>query len=88
MDIPYVGFGNEQLKGRRTLQNGEITTCPWCEDKHPVRYGKNQLGEETNLVIVVSCGDKLRLVGVNGMSVIGVTPCYHEEDRWKRRCLR
>lgn len=71
MNIPFIAFGNDELKKMPDL--GKEVVCPHCGRKHKVEYGKKVLSDgkkvEDKMLAYVQCGDEVYLVGVNGKDI-------------------
>jgi hypothetical protein len=76
MTIPYIGFGNEQLKDRPDVLKGDIIECFQCGDGHPLEHGTDETGKETNTVGFIVCTktNTPYMVSINGKSINGLKP--------------
>ncbi len=68
--IPFVAYGNEELRKKPPLCLGDKIICPHCEEEHVVSGGKGEDGKETDLVMFYKCGKQVYLAGVKGKNVI------------------
>jgi hypothetical protein len=69
---PYVGFSHDTLTQQPRLRIGDRIDCDTCGQQHEVRGGKDKHGVESDTMLFYRCGEKVRLAGVAGRSVIGV----------------
>jgi len=71
MNVPFIAFGNDELKKMPDL--GEEIVCPYCGEKHKVEYGKKVLSNNTRIedktLAYVRCGNEIYLVGINGKDI-------------------
>ena len=64
-EIPYVAFGNDELKNKSLA--GDTAICPKCNKKHKIEYGIDEkTGEVTTMVGFVTCGEDIYLVMLAG----------------------
>ncbi len=64
-EIPYVAFGNEELKNKPLA--GDTAICPKCKKKHKIKYGTDKkTGEVTTMVGFVTCGENSYMVSLEG----------------------
>ena len=70
--VPYIGFGNETLGKNPVLNLGQRIVCPGCGKQHRVRGGRNEDGQEHDLLMYYQCGGHAYICGVRGRSVLGV----------------
>lgn len=67
-EIPWIGFGGEQLAGRPPLRDGDVIVCPHCKANHEVKDSKPPM------LLMYNCAGTTYIAGINGVSVIGVEP--------------
>jgi hypothetical protein len=67
---PYIGFSNDDLGLRPSIKSGDMIACPNCGEKHGVEAGKDDKGNDTDLLLFYRCGDGLYLAGLSGRNVI------------------
>jgi len=76
VSVPYIGFGNDQLRDQTECREGDMIECPHCHHQHPVDFGEDiDTGEKSNLLGFYNCGDKMYLAAVAGRFVTGIKPC-------------
>ena len=64
-EIPYVAFGNDELKNKSLAEDTAI--CPKCKKKHKIKYGTDEkTGEVTTMVGFVTCGEDSYMVSLAG----------------------
>ena len=64
-EIPYVAFGNDELKNKSLAEDTAI--CPKCKKKHKIEYGTDEkTGEVTTMVGFITCGKISYVVSLAG----------------------
>jgi len=51
----YIGFGNDTLAKLPDVTEGEEVPCSGCSGMHPLRCGRDEQGEKSNLLLFYSC---------------------------------
>ena len=74
MGTPYIGFGNEQLKQLPSAKEGMLVECKKCGKDHPLRCGKDEQGNKTNILMFYKCDNNLYLGAINGKLVFQLKP--------------
>jgi len=73
-EVPYVGFANETLERLKDVRKGDVIICPRCGKQHVLKAGRNEKGEESDLILFYKCGEQIYLGAINGKLVAGVKP--------------
>ena len=74
MSIPYIGFGNDQLEKMPIAEEGMLIECKKCGKDHPLKCGKDEKGDKSNLLMFYNCMDKIYLGALAGKFVFDVKP--------------
>ncbi len=65
--IPYFTVGNGEFG--KTVRAGDKIVCPNCGETHVLHGGKNSEGEDTEVLLVYSCGKRTLLAAVDNRLV-------------------
>jgi len=69
--IPWVAYGNDELKER--LGKDDKILCDKCGEEHGIILGTNpDTGKETDMIMAYKCGGVTYLCGVGGKIIPGV----------------
>jgi hypothetical protein len=68
--IPFVAFGNDELKKASRLRIGDSIACSKCKKRNIVSGAKNESGEEDDLLLFYKCRGESYLAGVHGKNVM------------------
>ncbi len=63
---PFVCFSDNELSKSAKITVGDKFFCPHCNGIHKLEGGKDEEGEENNLLLFYNCGEKFYLAGVDG----------------------
>ena len=70
--VPYIGFGNDQLKDAPPIKEGDEILCPHCLGTHIIKTAMSDKG--TMGIQYYNCGDKTYLAGLNERLIMGIKP--------------
>lgn len=76
--IPYIGYGNDQLRGLPRVSKGDVIVCPRCERGHTLEAARDaKTGAENDLLLFYKCSDgNVYLAAVQGSLVTGTKPTF------------
>ena len=69
-DLPFISFGNGELKGNVNLEIGDTIVCPHCAKLHEVSGGVDtKTGEKSDMLLFYKCGKNAFLTGICGKKI-------------------
>jgi len=69
-NVPFVAFGNDELKDSPSLHIGDFVKCHICNGNHVVKGGIDENGNETSLLLFFKCDNgKSYLAGIDNKRV-------------------
>ena len=78
MGVPYIGFGNDELKNNPTVEIGMTIVCPNCNGLHKLEAGTVN-GKLSHAMYFVKCAEKTYLAAVQKKLVINQNPSMSNE---------
>lgn len=71
-DVPRILVGNDEIKNRPSITDGELIYCKRCGGEHKAEFGTSK-GQKTNLLICMRCDKtgRVYLIGVDGKLLPG-----------------
>ena len=76
--IPYIGFGNDQLKNQPEVKEGMEIICKVCGLLHKIEFATDsKTGKKDNILGFYKCPQTkdMYLASVSGKLCMGVKPC-------------
>jgi len=61
----YLAIGNDELKNRPEVHDGDMITCPRCGRTHALYAAKDDKGEKDETILAYKCGGVVCLAAVN-----------------------
>ncbi len=66
----WAAFGNDELKSKPSVKEGDQIACPICANLHALECGTNETGEKDSLIMFYKCGKDAYLGAVAGKMVV------------------
>lgn len=73
-EIPFVAFGNEELKQFPEVSDGDLIKCPNCKKHHKLKDGRGRTNggpwHYSTTLLVYKCGKNSYLGAIYGKRLI------------------
>lgn len=72
MSIPFISYGNDQLKKLPKVKEGHKIICPDCKKIHKLKCSLDKDGNKSNDLMYYNCGGESYVAAVDGRLILNI----------------